>query len=45
LLEWVCRLYWHASAIGTPRILSGDEQRDVVAELERRSYGSTHRIR
>lgn len=45
LLEWVCRLYWHAAAIGTPRTISPDEQRDVIAELERRSYGSTHRIR
>jgi L-fuculose-phosphate aldolase len=44
LLEWVATLYWHAAAIGTPRTLSAAEQRDVVAELERRSYGTTHRV-
>ncbi len=25
LLEWACDVYWHARALGTPRILSGDE--------------------
>lgn len=44
LLEWVATLYWHAAAIGTPRTLSDDEQREVVSEIERRSYGSTHRL-
>ena len=43
LLEWVSTLYWHAAAIGTPRTLTSDELRDVVAEVKRRSYGTTHR--
>lgn len=42
LLEWVSTLYWHAAAIGTPRTLSEAEQREVVSEIERRSYGTTH---
>ena len=45
LLEWASTLYWRASAIGEPRTLSVAQQRDVVAELERRCYGTTHRLR
>lgn len=44
LLEWVATLYWHAAAIGTPKTLSDAEQREVLSEIERRSYGSTHRL-
>ncbi|MFZ0384196.1 MAG: class II aldolase/adducin family protein [Solirubrobacteraceae bacterium] len=44
LLEWVSTLYWHAAAIGTPRTLSEAEQREVLSELDRRSYGTTHRV-
>jgi L-fuculose-phosphate aldolase len=44
LLEWVATLYWHAAAIGTPRTLTDAEQHEVVSEVERRSYGSTHRL-
>lgn len=44
LLEWAATLYWRASAIGEPRILSAVQQRDVVAELDRRSYGATHPV-
>lgn len=44
LLEWVSNLYWHAAAIGTPRTLSQAEQDDVIAAIEQRSYGTTHRI-
>ena len=44
LLEWVSNLYWHAAAIGTPKTLSKEEQDDVVAAIEQRSYGTTHRV-
>jgi L-fuculose-phosphate aldolase len=44
LLEWVATLYWHAAAIGAPRTLSEAEQRDAVSEIERRCYGTTHRL-
>jgi len=44
LLEWVSNLYWHAAAIGTPKTLSKAEQDDVIAAIEQRSYGTTHRI-
>jgi L-fuculose-phosphate aldolase len=37
LLEWVSTLYWHASAIDTPRTLTQAEQDDVKAAIARRS--------
>lgn len=42
LLEWVCRLYWHASAIGTPRTLDAEQMQAVRDELDRTGYGRTH---
>src|SRR5439155_1134651 len=31
LLEWACSVYWHASAIGTPRALDEDQRSAVIA--------------
>ena len=31
LLEWACSVYWHAAALGKPRVL-GREQLDAVVE-------------
>jgi L-fuculose-phosphate aldolase len=40
LLEWACSVYWHAAAIGKPRVL-GREQLDAVIEsFVRRGYGT-----
>jgi L-fuculose-phosphate aldolase len=41
LLEWACGIYWHAAAIGSPRILSEEEQRAVVEAAVARGYGET----
>jgi L-fuculose-phosphate aldolase len=41
LLEWACRLYWTASAIGTPRALDADDRAAVIEQAVRRNYGST----
>lgn len=43
LLEWGCRLYWRASAVGTPRTLGESEQLAFVEEVTRRGYGITRR--
>jgi L-fuculose-phosphate aldolase len=43
LLEWSCSLYWRAAAVGTPRVLSHDEQLEFAAVLTRRGYGTTRR--
>jgi L-fuculose-phosphate aldolase len=44
LLEWSCRLYWNAAAIGTPRALDAEQSEAAVSAALARSYGSTHRI-
>ncbi|HEY2770102.1 MAG TPA: class II aldolase/adducin family protein [Solirubrobacteraceae bacterium] len=44
LLEWSCRLYWNAAAVGTPRVLDADQREAAVSAAVARNYGSTHRI-
>jgi L-fuculose-phosphate aldolase len=41
LLEWLATLHHRASALGRVRVLTEDEQADVVTEALRRSYGTT----
>ena len=41
LVEWACRLYWHARAIGTPSTLTDEQLQDVAAQVARLGYGST----
>jgi L-fuculose-phosphate aldolase len=41
LLEWCCRLYRDAVAIGYPRVLDEDQQRAVVEAALARNYGTT----
>jgi L-fuculose-phosphate aldolase len=45
LLEWASTIYWRAATLGTARVITADQQREVIAELERRAYGATHRVR
>jgi L-fuculose-phosphate aldolase len=39
MLEWACALYWHASQIGTPSVLSDEQLADVAAQVQRLGYG------
>jgi L-fuculose-phosphate aldolase len=41
LLEWLATLHHRASALGTPRTLSDDQQADVITQALRRNYGTT----
>jgi L-fuculose-phosphate aldolase len=41
LLEWACGVYWHARAIGGPRVLDADQAWAVVDAAVKRGYGST----
>jgi L-fuculose-phosphate aldolase len=41
LVEWACRLFWTASAMGTPSALSADQLQDVAAQVMRLGYGAT----
>lgn len=40
LLEWCCRLYLDASALGQPRVLDQDQQTAVIEAALARSYGA-----
>jgi L-fuculose-phosphate aldolase len=44
LLEWACEVWWRASQVGTPRVLSDEEQQAVVEVAVRRRYGSTQAV-
>jgi len=40
LLEWLATLHHRASALGTPRILTDEQQADVVTQALKRHYGT-----
>jgi L-fuculose-phosphate aldolase len=42
LLEWACSLYWHASQIGTPSILTGEQLAGVAEQVQRLGYGGAN---
>lgn len=44
LLEWLATLHHRASALGTPRVLTDDQQADVVTQALKRNYGTTAEI-
>lgn len=44
LLEWACGVYQHAAALGTPRVLDGEQQRAVIEAAFARNYGTTHPV-
>lgn len=44
LLEWLATLHHRASALGTPRVLTDDQQADVVTQVLKRNYGTTAEI-
>jgi len=39
LLEWACQVYWHAAALGQPRILDESQQQEVIDAVSERRYG------
>jgi L-fuculose-phosphate aldolase len=41
LLEWLCSVYWHAAALGTPRTLDDEQCQAVVKAVRDRQYGGT----
>lgn len=45
LLEWLCQLHHRASALGTPRALTEQQQLDVITAALERGYGTTQEIR
>ena len=43
LLEWAAGVYWHAAALGAPRVLGDEERQAVIAAVIERGYGQTRR--
>lgn len=41
LLEWLAALHHRASTLGTPRVLTDDQQADVITQALALSYGTT----
>src|SRR5436305_2013529 len=39
LLEWACGVFWHARALGRPRVLDAEQQQAVVSAVLERGYG------
>lgn len=39
LLEWACGVYWHAAALGKPRVLGREQLDAVVEQFVNLSYG------
>jgi L-fuculose-phosphate aldolase len=39
LLEWACNLYWRASQIGEPSVLTEEQLADVATQVQRLGYG------
>ena len=44
LLEWCCGVYWHAAAIGRPRVLDPGQCQAVVQAVLDRGYGQTRQV-
>ena len=42
LLEWLAELYWRASSLGTPHLLT-DEDFEHIFEAARQRYGATRK--
>ena len=40
LLEWLATLHYRASALGTPRVLTDEEQTDAIIQAISRNYGT-----
>jgi len=43
LLEWLAELYWRASSLGTPHLLT-DEDFEHIFEAARQRYGATRKV-
>jgi L-fuculose-phosphate aldolase len=44
LLEWLAELYWRASALGTPRVLTDKDFEDIITAAIERGYGAQKKV-
>jgi L-fuculose-phosphate aldolase len=45
LLEWLAELYWRASSMGTPHVLTDKDFEDIITAAIERGYGSMHKVK
>ena len=45
LLEWLAELYWRASSMGTPHVLTDKDFEDIVTAAIERGYGSLKKVK
>lgn len=44
LLEWLAELYWRASSLGTPRVLTDKDFEAIIVSAMERGYGKTKKV-
>jgi L-fuculose-phosphate aldolase len=44
LLEWLAELYWRASSLGTPRVLTDKDFEAIIMSAMERGYGTTKKV-
>jgi L-fuculose-phosphate aldolase len=44
LLEWLAELYWRASSMGTPHVLTDKDFEDIITAAIQRGYGSMKKV-
>jgi L-fuculose-phosphate aldolase len=44
LLEWLAELYWRASSLGTPRVLTDKDFEDIIVAAMSGGYGALRKI-
>lgn len=44
LLEWLAELYWRASSLGTPRVLTDKDFEAIITSAMERGYGSLKKV-
>jgi L-fuculose-phosphate aldolase len=45
LLEWLSELYWRASSMGTPAVLTDKDFEDIITAAIERGYGRMHKAK
>jgi L-fuculose-phosphate aldolase len=45
LLEWLAELYWRASSMGTPAVLTDKDFEDIIMAAIEKGYGSMHKVK
>jgi L-fuculose-phosphate aldolase len=44
-LEWLAELYWRASSMGTPRVLTDKDFEAIITAAIEKGYGSIKKVK